>query len=211
MIRVLLVISQPDEYIICIVMHHIASDGWSVGIMLRELGALYEGRKSSTLNIQYSDFAAWQRNYLKGEKFDSQVAFWVKHMGGSADMSVLRLPTDRPRPPVMSMKGATLAFDLTPAMTERLKSMASSDGVTVYAIMHSLFKTLLHRYSGQEEIIIGTPIANRNIKDIEPLIGFFVNTLAIRSDLSDDPKFTDLVKRVHSDMLEAHENQYLHL
>jgi alpha-ketoglutarate-dependent taurine dioxygenase len=191
-------------------MHHIISDGWSLGVITQELASLYDaftnGESSPLpeLSIQYADFAHWQRAWLQGEVLDSQLDYWKKQLGQSP---TLNLPTDRPRPPVQSFRGARHFFTLPLDLNESLEQLSRSEGVTLYMLMLAAFKVLLARYSGQDDIVAGTDIANRNRSEIEPLIGFFANQLVLRTDLSGNPSFRELLSRVREVTLGAYAHQ----
>ncbi|MEK8020608.1 MAG: amino acid adenylation domain-containing protein [Candidatus Parabeggiatoa sp.] len=200
-----------DSYILLVNMHHIISDGWSIGILIREVGTLYEAfsqGKSSPLPplpIQYVDFAHWQRQLLVGERLEKQLTYWKKHLANAP--SLLELPTDYPRPPVQRFRGATKHLQLTPDLTGQLTILSQKAGTTLFMTLLSAFATLLSRYSGQSDIVIGSPIANRTQSQIEPLIGFFVNSLVLRLDLSGNPRFDELLKRVRRVALGAYAHQ----
>jgi amino acid adenylation domain-containing protein len=202
-----------DEHVLLLAMHHIVTDGWSIGIMLREIAALYEaftaGRAPALpqLSIQYRDFAAWQREWLSGAELERQLAYWRENLRGAPPALVL--PTDRPRPPVQSYRGATLEHEIGKGLTGALKELSRARGVTLYMTLLAAFKTLLYRYTGQDDIVVGTPIANRNRMEIENLIGFFVNTLVLRTSLSADPTFSELLTRVRDVTLGAFAHQDL--
>nr|QEO74682.1 condensation domain-containing protein [uncultured bacterium] len=200
-----------EEYHFWFLMHHIVSDGWSIGVLLRELSLAYEafaaGRRPELpkLPIQYADFAVWQRGWLQGETLDRQMKYWKERLGGK--VPTLELPTDSPRPPVQSYRGASLTHLIDLGMTARLKALARREGVTPYMFLLAVFKTLLARYTRQDDIVVGTPVANRNRTELEPLVGFFVNTLVLRTDLSGDPTFRELLGRVRDVTLGAFAHQ----
>ncbi|MET0621647.1 MAG: amino acid adenylation domain-containing protein [Pyrinomonadaceae bacterium] len=200
-----------DEHLFWLLTHHIVSDGWSIGVLVRELSAAYEafaaGRRPELpeLPIQYADFAVWQRGWLQGETLGRQLRYWKERLGGTSP--VLELPTDRPRPPVQSYRGAILTHLVGLGLTGRVKELARREGVTPYMLLLAVFKTLLGRYAGQDDIVVGTPIANRNRTELEPLVGFFVNTLVLRTDLSGDPAFRELLGRVREVALGAFAHQ----
>jgi amino acid adenylation domain-containing protein len=202
-----------DEHLFWFLMHHIVSDGWSIGVLVKELSAAYEafaaGQRPELpkLSIQYTDFAVWQREWLQGEVLERQMKYWKEHLGDQ--VPVLELPTDRPRPPVQGYHGAILTHLVDLALTGRVKELSRREGVTPYMLLLAAFKTLLHRYAGQDDIVVGTPIANRNRTEVEPLIGFFVNTLVLRTDLSGDPTFRELLARVREVTLGAYAHQDL--
>jgi amino acid adenylation domain-containing protein len=203
----------PEEHVLILTVHHIVSDGWSQGVMVREVGKLYqaftEGRESplEELPVQYADFAHWQRQWLAGDVLDQQLRYWRKQLAG--DLPALDLPTDHPRPEVQSFRGATLTTMLPLDLSESLVVICRREGVTLFMLLLAAFKALLCRYTGQDEIVIGAPIANRNSLEIENLIGFFVNTLVLRTDLSGDPHFPELLARVRKVTLEAYAHQDL--
>jgi amino acid adenylation domain-containing protein len=213
LVGVALVRLAEDEHLFWFLMHHIISDGWSIGVLVRELSAAYEanvcGRRPELpeLPIQYADFAVWQREWLQGEALGRQMKYWKEHLGDQ--VPVLELPTDRPRPPVQSYHGAILTHLVDFGLMGRVKELSRREGVTPYMLLLAAFKTLLHRYAGQDDIVVGTPIANRNRTEVEPLIGFFVNTLVLRTDLSGDPTFSELLGRVREVTLGAYAHQDL--
>ena len=174
-------------------MHHIVSDGWSMGVLMRELAALYEafsaGQPSplQALPVQYADYAVWQREWLSGEVLEEQLDYWQRELGDAP--TALQLPTDRPRPAVQSPRGSRHPFELSAELTESLHELSRRQGATLFMTLLAAFQTLLSRYSGQEQLCVGTPIAGRNRSELEGLIGFFVNTLVLRGDLSGNPSF----------------------
>ena len=200
-----------DEHLLLLTMHHIVSDGWSIGVMIAEMAALYEaytaGRRAELpqLAIQYKDFAVWQREWLSGGQLEQQLAYWREALRGAPP--ALELPTDRPRPPVQSYRGALLEREIGKRLTTELKELSRRQGGTLYMTLLAAFKTLLYRYTGQEEIVVGTPIANRNRMEVENLIGFFVNTLVLRTNLSADLTFSQLLTRVRDVTLGAFAHQ----
>ncbi|MBW4575168.1 MAG: amino acid adenylation domain-containing protein [Aphanothece sp. CMT-3BRIN-NPC111] len=212
LLRVTLLQLDETEHILLLNMHHIVSDGWSIGILLRELGTLYTAFVSDKpsplpeLPIQYADFAHWQREWLQGEVLATQLNYWQKQLNG---ISILNLPTDRPRPAVQSYKGARQPIALPKALTEALEALSQQEGITLFMTLLAAFQTLLYRYTGQDDIAVGSPIANRNRSDIEPLIGFFVNSLVLRTDLSGNPTFRELLSRVKEVALGAYAHQDL--
>jgi hypothetical protein len=194
-------------------MHHIVSDGWSMGVLYRELSILYRaflnGQPSplAALPIQYADFAVWQRECLEAEVLDKQLSYWKKQLEGIP--AVLNLPADRPRPLVQSYRGARQSFLLSKDLTEKLKALSRKERVTLYMTLLAALKALLYQYTGQTDLVIGSPIAGRNRPEIEGLVGFFVNTLVLRSDLSGNPSFRELLKRVREVCLGAYAHQEL--
>ncbi|MFW5762801.1 MAG: amino acid adenylation domain-containing protein [Coleofasciculus sp.] len=201
------------EYVLLFTMHHIISDAWSKGVLLRELAILYEafsiGKPSPLpeLPIQYADFAVWQQQWLQGEVLETQLTYWRHQLEGSPPL--LELPTDRTRPPVQTFRGATQSFILPKALTEALKELSKQEDVTLFMTLLAAFKTLLYRYTGQNDILVGSPIANRNRSEIEGLIGFFVNTLVMRTNLGGRPSFRELLSRVRNVALAAYAHQDL--
>ena len=213
MLRTTLIRLTEDEHILLVVMHHIASDAWSRGLLNQELSTLYNCFTNKIchplpeLPIQYADFAQWQRNWLKGDVLESQLSYWQQQLGGSPP--ILQLPTDHPRPAIQSYNGASLPIELSQDLTNELKVLSQQEGVTLFMTLIAAFQILLYRYSGQEDIIVGTPIANRNRQEIEQLIGFFANTLALRIDLANNPSFRNLLTRVRKICLDAYSHQDL--
>jgi alpha-ketoglutarate-dependent taurine dioxygenase len=192
-------------------MHHIISDAWSMGVLVREVARLYESFSTGRLSpvpeppIQYADFACWQREWLKGETLESQLSYWRQRLQDAP--AVLFSPTEGSRSAASSSEGATYEFALPVSLTEKLKSLSRRQGVTLFITLLAAFKTLLHRYSQQEDIVVGADIANRNRAETENLIGFFVNMLVLRTDLSGDPRFLELLGRVREVALGAYAHQ----
>ncbi|MEM1391734.1 MAG: amino acid adenylation domain-containing protein [Cyanobacteria bacterium P01_H01_bin.150] len=211
LIRSSLLKLSPTEYVLLLTMHHIVSDGWSMGIFIDEVCSLYkaftqgEATPLVELSIQYADFAIWQRQYLSGELLQTQLNYWLSQLDGASNL--LQLPTDHPRPGVQTYQGSTTSFTLNVDLTQKIKTLSQSSGTTLFMTLFAAFATLLYRYSGQSDITIGSPIANRNHNDIEPLIGFFVNTLVLRSHFEDNPSFESLLTQVRETTLKAYENQ----
>src|SRR5213080_4691454 len=200
-----------EEHVLLLTMHHIVSDGWSVGVLVRELGVLYEayaaGKESPLpeLPIQYADYAEWQRENLQGEVLEEQLEYWRKQLGG--ELPVVELPGDHVRPAVRSYRGAQQEWRVSREVTEKLKQMSQKEGATLFMTLLAAFDVLLARYSGQEELVVGTPIANRTRVETEELIGCFVNTLVLRVDASGNPQFRELVQRVKKVALEGYAHQ----
>ncbi|MEU7876565.1 condensation domain-containing protein, partial [Dactylosporangium sp. NPDC049140] len=194
----------PDEHILALAMHHVVADEWSVGILRRELSALLAGEPLSPLPVQYADFAVWQRRWLTGEVLDGQLAYWRRRL---ADVPALELPTDRPRPAHRSSEGAAIEFVVPADVVDGLRAVSQDAGVSMFMTVLGAFTVLLGRYSGQDDFVIGTPIANRTRAEIEGLIGFFVNTLVLRADLSGDPTFAELLGRVRTETLAGYAHQ----
>ena len=211
LLRVSLLRLTAAEHVLLLTMHHIISDGWSMGVLVKEVTALYEAYNSSQpsplaeLSLQYGDYAVWQRQWLQGAVLDEQVQYWRKQLAGAPP--ILELPKDRPRPPIQTFNGAQLPVQLSPHMTGQLNELCHREEVTLYMLLLAAFQTLLLRYTGQTEVVVGTPIANRRRRELEYLIGFFVNTLAIRIDLSGAPTFRELLIRVREAALGAYAHQ----
>ncbi|WP_261376908.1 non-ribosomal peptide synthetase [Flavobacterium anhuiense] len=199
-----------QKYVLACVFHHIASDGWSGGILVNEFMELYSAFESGReavlpeLSLQYSDYALWQRRYLEGSVLESQLSYWEEKL---QEVATLSLPTDYARPSVQSTSGSSVSAVLDKELSESLNGLCHKQGVTLFMLMLSAFKVLLSRYSGQDDICVGTPIANRTQSDLEGMIGFFVNTLALRSDLEGNPSFSELLGRVKQTTLEGYDHQ----
>jgi amino acid adenylation domain-containing protein len=212
MLRAALFRLGPAEHVLLLVHHHIASDLWSAGILRQELTTLYgafskgEPNPLRELPIQYADYAVWQRNWLQGEILKTQLSYWRKQL---SEVSLLELPTDRPRPAVQSYRGAKQSLAFSKELSGQLHSLSRKEGVTLFMTLLAAFQTLLHRYNGQDDITIGSPIAGRTRAETEGLIGFFVNTLVLRGDLSGNPTFRELLHRVRNVALEAYDHQDL--
>lgn len=195
--------------------HHIIFDGWSIGVFFRELATLYESYTDqkplslSALPLQYADFAYWQRQWFQGETLENHLSFWRNYLSGADD--VLDLRTDHPRPSAQSFRGARQSFLVPGRVAEAIKSLAHQERTTLFSALLSAFQTLLYRYTNQDYIMVGTPVANRDRVDIEPLIGFFVNTVAIRADLSGNPTFRQLLGRARETILEVQTHQEIPL
>ena len=211
--RASLITLGDDDHVLVLVMHHIVSDGWSMGVLSRELSVLYRvfsySQRSplAELPIQYADYAVWQREWFKGAELDRQLSYWKKQLDGAP--GVLSLPTDHPRPAVQSYRGARHSIELSKELTEELKTLSQKEGVTLFMTLLAAFQTLLYRYTGQKDVVVGSPIANRNRTEIEGLIGFFANTLVLRTDLSGNPSFREALQRVRKTALEAYDHQDL--
>ena len=211
--RATLLLLSAEEHILLLTMHHIISDGWSIGIFVRELIELYEafadGRPSllPDLTVQYVDFAVWHREWLQGEVLDKSVSYWKEKLAGVP--SLLELPTDHPRPPSQSFSGTRYPIAIPQKLTESLKELAEQQNATLFMILLAAFKVFLFRHARQEDIVVGVPIAGRNKPELENVIGLFINMLAIRTDLSGNPSFRELLARVREASLGAYEHQDL--
>ncbi len=201
---------DEKRYVLVLVVHHIASDAWSGNILIKELFELYAVSKYdysntlSSLPIQYADYAIWQREHLRDSLLEAKLAYWEKQLN---NVTPLELPIDFTRPAIQSSKGKTIYFDLDKTLTEQIYALARKENVTLYIFLLTAFKVLLSRYSGQTDICVGSPMANRGQKDVENLIGFFLNTVAMRSDLSGNPTFATLLEKVKTISLEAFSHQ----
>jgi amino acid adenylation domain-containing protein len=203
--------ARAEDHVLLLTMHHIVSDRWALGVAAEELAghyrAIVEGRPSQLpeLGIQYGDFAVWQRQRLQGPALDEQLQYWKKQLAGAP--GVLELPVDHPRPAQMSMRGAWHTRSVPKDLLEKLTALSQEQGVTLFMTLLAAFQSLMSRYSGQNDVVVGSPIAGRNFAELEPLIGFFVNTLALRGDLSGDPSFRELLARTKEACLEAYAYQ----
>ena len=202
-----------DEHYLLLRMHHIIFDGWSLGILWRELSTLYAAFcqqqvvQLPALPVQYADFALWQRQWLQGKPLADQLAYWKAHLKDAPHQ--LLLPTDRPYPATQTYEGAVEKIALSVALTQALKHFSQEHGVTLFMTLLAAFNVLLYRYSGQTNIVVGTPIANRNHREVENIIGFFVNTLVLHTDVSNSPTFLELLRRVRDVALGAYQHQDL--
>ncbi|RME01278.1 MAG: non-ribosomal peptide synthetase, partial [Deltaproteobacteria bacterium] len=211
LLRVLLIRIDTSDHLLVLNMHHIVSDGWSLGVLIRELATLYPAGGDPSLlpplPIQYADHAAWQRKVLAGETSDRLLAYWRKRLEGAPE--TLPLPTDKPRPAVQTFNGAVRLRRLAAPLLRQLEELSRQQEATLFMTLLAAFDVLLYRYSGASDIVVGTPISGRNRSEIEGLIGFFVNTLPLRADLSGNPPFTDLLRQVRERALEAYRHQDL--
>ncbi|HEX2094416.1 MAG TPA: condensation domain-containing protein, partial [Longimicrobiaceae bacterium] len=213
LLRTRLLRLSPEEHVLFLSMHHIVSDGWSMGVFFREVEALYDafarGEPSPLpeLEVQYADYAVWQRQWLGGEALERRLAWWRERLAGAR--AVLEVPTDHPRRAAPGYRGARVARTLHREVTERLRGLAREEGATLYMVLLAALDLLLARWSGAEDVVVGSPIANRNRRETEGLIGFFVNTLALRAGLAGDPTFRELLRRVREAALDAYQHQDL--
>lgn len=213
LLRVMLLRVEDHEHVMLLTMHHIISDGWSLLLFIEEMAAFYESLSTGNqvqirpLPIQYADFAHWQRERLQGETLETQLAYWQKQLGGR--LPTLALPTDRPRPPVQTYWSAEQTLTLPPSLFDALKNLGQKTGDTVFMTLLAAFQTLLYRYTGQDDMIVGSPIAGRRWSETEGLIGYFVNMLPLRLDFSGVSSFRDLLKHVREVVLGAYAHQDL--
>ena len=213
LLRAALIRLNGQHHVLLLTMHHIVSDGWSMGVFVKEMAAIYElivQERSPALvelPIQYSDFARWQREYLQGEILDQHLGYWRAQLVNAP--AALNLPVARPRPAMQTFRGRNLTSTLSQELTDAVVELSRSEGVTLFMTLLAAFQTLLHRYSGQDDIVVGSPIAGRNRPETEDLIGFFVNSLPFRTTLSGNPTFRELLGRVKEVALGAYAHQDL--
>ncbi|MDM9585826.1 condensation domain-containing protein [Nostoc sp. GT001] len=200
---------QLDEvnYVLILTIHHIVFDAWSMGVLIGELAVLYEANALGIphllpeLPIQYADFAEWQRQWLQGEVLSTQLAYWKQKLSGK--LPLLQLPTDRPRTPQPTFQGAKRSLTLSKTLSQAVKNLSQQSGVTLFMTLLAAFKTLLYRYTGQADLLVGTATAGRNLPEVEQLIGCFVNTLVLRTDLSGNPTFLQLLEQLAGSCLSS--------
>ncbi|NJL19901.1 MAG: amino acid adenylation domain-containing protein, partial [Leptolyngbyaceae cyanobacterium SM1_3_5] len=213
LLRIVLLRQSDRDHVLLLTMHHIIADGWSMDVLLRELVALYEAAATGKpaalpeLPIQYADFAIWQRDRLQGDVLETLLNDWKQQLAG--ELPILQLPIDYPRSRVQSFRGAIESFTLSAELSDRLKTLAQTEGVTLFMLLLTAYNVLLHRYTGQTDILVGAPIAGRNRPEIEGLIGFFVNTLVLRTDLEGNPTFQTLLQQVRQVTWAAFDRQDL--
>ncbi|HVE93038.1 MAG TPA: condensation domain-containing protein, partial [Actinomycetota bacterium] len=212
LLRAVLLRTGEQEHVLLLAVHHIVCDGWSVGVLLSELSELYGAAVRSrvadlpALPVQYTDYARWQREQ-QSVALDESLLFWTRTLRGTPP--VLDLPADRPRPQMQCTSGASVDVEIDPPLARRLDELARSSGATAFMVLLAAWTTLLHRYTGRTDIVVGCPVAGRERPELEPLVGLFVNTLPVRVDLSGEPSFADLVARVRTSVLEALAHQSL--
>ena len=211
LLRGMLVRLEESEHILLLTMHHIVSDQWSMNVLAHEVGVLYQSFSKklpsplAPLPIQYADYSRWQREHMSGDILEEHLDYWRKHLDG--ELPLLELPTDRPRPAVRSVAGSSCGIVLPKALSDQLRALSRSEHVTMFMLMLAAFKTLLYRYTGQPDVIIGTPVAGRDRIETESLIGFFINMVVMRSDASDNPTFREFLNRIKEVALGAYEHQ----
>jgi hypothetical protein len=202
-----------SEHVLLVLMHHIVFDGWSMGVLVEELGQLYQGYVSgeqvelSPLEVQYADYALWQRQWLQGEELKRQREYWQEQLQGAP--GALELPWDHARPKQQSFRGGHLPIEFSKELSERLEHLGKREGATLYMVLLAAYQLLLSRWSGQTDVVVGSPIANRTEAASESLIGFFVNTLAIRAEVRGEKSFRELLAQVRERTLGAYEHQEL--
>ena len=209
--RALLIRLSETNHVLVVTMHHIISDGWSVGILIQEMAALYlafaTGKEPTLpeLPVQYPDYCIWQHNWLQGEEFEKQQAYW--HTQLQQAQTSLELPTDHPHPPTQTYRGQVHLVRFADELLAALHQLSRQEGASLFMTLLSAFAVLLYRYTQQTDILIGTPVANRNRRELEGLIGFFVNTIVLRADLTKNPSFRDLLRRIRQMTLDAYAHQ----
>jgi amino acid adenylation domain-containing protein len=210
LLRACLLRLNPGHHVLLLVLHHIVSDGWSMGVLLDELSVLYvaggDAQALSPLPLQYADFTLWQRERMRGRELGRQLAYWRRQLEG---LATLELPTDKPRPAQASYHGAQCAFQVPAALLGPLKALAQREGATLFMLTLAVFQLLLARYAGQSDVQVGVPLAGRNRPELEGLIGYFVNTLVLRADVSGNPSFIGLLAQVRQTALDAYAHQEL--
>ncbi|MCY8831338.1 condensation domain-containing protein, partial [Bacillus atrophaeus] len=213
LLKATLIKVNEEKFKLFITMHHIISDGWSIGVFIKELSTIYQSyclKKELNLpeiSIQYGDYAEWERDQLQEEKVKKQVDYWKNYLSG--DLPVLELPADYPRPSNQTFEGSLCEFKISQQLTKSLKKLSNEVGVTLYVTLLASFNALLNRLTSKEDIIVGTPVANRKHQELESLIGYFVNTLPIRANLSGNLTFKQLVEQIHNRVKKAFFNQDL--
>jgi hypothetical protein len=211
LLRVQLLLLDTNDHLLLFTLHHILTDGWSTTLFMKEVAALYKAHLDGLpsplpeLPIQYADFAVWQRDRSQAEALDLQIAYWKKQLGGK--IPVLDLPSDRPAPPLQTYAGASRAFSLSLKLSNAIKAWGQQESATPFMTLLAAFNVLLQRYTMQQDISVGTPIAGRHLPQLESLIGFFANTLVLRTSLSGDPTFREVLRRTREVALSAYANQ----
>jgi acyl-CoA synthetase (AMP-forming)/AMP-acid ligase II/acyl carrier protein len=196
---------SETEHLLLLTLHHIIADGWSVGILIRELSSFYQGEELAELSIQYGDYAVWQREWLQGEKLAEELGYWREQLSGAP--AVLSLPTDQVRPAVQSFRGGRERLELSGELLRELQQLSQEQGATLFMTLLGAFQVLLWRLSGQRDVVVGSPIANRQRSELEGLIGFFANTLVLRTQVSGSESFRELLARVKETCLGAYAHQ----
>ncbi len=200
LIRASLLRVEAADHVLILNVHHMVADAWSFGILAKQLTALYaayvENKPSplAPLTLQFADFSIWEKSYMQGERLQTQLSYWQEQLGGN--LPILELPADRPRPPRQTFNGALMPIELSPSLTDGLKALSRRQQASPFMTLLAAFKVLLHRYTGQSNLLVAAPVANRSHEDLESLIGFFVNLVVFRTDVSDDPSFSEYLNRV---------------
>jgi amino acid adenylation domain-containing protein len=211
LLRVLLLRLSAVSHVLLVTMHHIVSDGWSLGVLIRETIALYDAESAGKpsplppLALQYADFAHWQREWFQGVAREKQLSFWQEQLAGAPQ--ILNLPTDRPRPPVQRFAGGAHTVHIPQSLVARVATLGAQNGATLFMTTLAAFAVLLSRYSAQDDLLIGSPVANRTRSEVEPLIGLFVNTVVLRASLKGNPPFTEFLRRIRQTALGAFSHQ----
>ena len=212
-LRAMVLRLSEEEHLLLLVLHHIVFDAWSVRVLLGELRALYDTFASGNpsplpeLPIQYADFAQWQRSWMDGDVLQEQLAYWRQRLEGAPP--VLELPIDQPRPPIQTSHGERRSMTLPKALSRSIKDLSQEEGATSFMTLLAAFTTLLHRYTGQNDVVVGSPVAGRDWAETEGLIGFFINTFVLRTDCSGNPTFRELLGRVRETAIGAYAHQDL--
>jgi alpha-ketoglutarate-dependent taurine dioxygenase/acyl carrier protein len=213
LLKAVLIRLKQDENLLLITMHHIISDAWSIGVLINELSTIYsaittkEDIKLPTLDIQYTDYAAWQRSYLSEDRLAHEIDFWQQQLHQA--QTLVDIPLDKPRPSKQSFKGSRVPFSISPELTVAIQKLCREQGVTPFMALMAIYQIQLHKLSGQNDFCIGVPVANRVLQQTEPLIGFFINSIIIRCDLTENPRFVDLLARIRITSLSAFGHQQL--
>ncbi len=206
LLRLKLLRLNSEEHILLLTMHHIIADGMSAEVFMTEVAQSYQGLSVPELPVQYKDVVYWQRQWLESNS-KQHLNYWQEKLKDAPPL--LQLPTDKPRPPIQSYQGKCQSWEIPANLTRQLQNLAENEGVTLFMLLLAAFKTLLYRYTGQADILVGSPIANRNHKKLKGLIGFFVNTLVLRSNLAGNPSFSELLSQIRQVALEAYAHQDL--
>jgi hypothetical protein len=207
LLRAALIELEPALHLLCLTIHHIVSDGWSMDVLIRDVAALYRGEALAPLPIQYADFAVWQRQWLSGDVLERQLGYWRERLAGLP--AALDLPTDRLRPPVRGTAGDFVPLEIDTSTGDQLRELARSAGATPFMVLLAAWSALLQRITGQDDLCVGSPVANRGRPETDSLIGFFVNTLVLRAGLAGDPTFRELLDRLRPRAIDAFAHQDL--
>jgi amino acid adenylation domain-containing protein len=211
LLRVSLFRRSPQEHILLLVVHHIVADFWSIAVLIQELGILYQAQKAGVLaslkpvKLQYTDYVHWQKAMLASQVGKDLLSYWQKQLAG--ELPVLNLPTDKPRPPIKSDRGASIPFRFSPDLTQRLKTLSHTYGTTLYMTLLAAFQVLLYRYTGQEDILVGSPTTGRSRAEMDGIVGYLVNPVVLRANLAGNPTFAEFIQQVRSTVLDAFQHQ----
>lgn len=211
LLRVSLFRRSPQEHILLLVVHHIVADFWSIAVLIYELGILYQAQKTgkrasfSPVPLQYTDYVCWQKAILASQVGQDLFSYWQKQLSGN--LPVLNLPTDKPRPPIKSDRGASIPFRFSPDLTQKLKTLSNTYGTTLYMTLLAAFQALLYRYTGQEDLLVGSPTTGRSRADMVGIVGYFVNLVVLRANFSENPTFAEFLQQVRSTVIDAFQHQ----